>query len=416
MSSTPQQQPSQSRSITRRGFLKASATTAAGGASLAGALSAISVLPGCSHQASEQTSDPVVLEEDAAKLFSEDFTESDQSIDATNTWHIPLGNILYPAEGAWIPAITAGTSATPMVVGSVFNTQTGTINTVLDKPQGSQTTTVIYDVRCSDQVYAWVELDITTRAWVLYAVPFSGEKLSDQVTKLWEADANYDPARMLVSGASVIWIVQPALSGSKTAENSVCYLWRLGQQQAQAAVESAGRFGTEPSLSKGKVILTPRVNTGRNVYYGITSYDLANDMQTKLEQLVLPQSIRPLRATMVGDRFMFSIEASYSSGGLFGQMGTYIGSESQGFTRVDREPSEIACGTGDRFVVKSRARYLVLNVADNTYTSISAVDHSLDFGEYPARSGDSSQLLTFSTVKDQKSGYPTEVVVRSFLL
>ena len=53
----------------------------------------------------------------------------------------------------------------------------------------------------------------------------------------------------------------------------------------------------------------------------------------------MPAGVKPFRATRVGERFLVSVEASYSTGGLLGQMGTYMGTESAGFVKLDREPS-----------------------------------------------------------------------------
>jgi hypothetical protein len=40
----------------------------------------------------------------------------------------------------------------------------------------------------------------------------------------------------------------------------------------------------------------------------------------------------------------------------------------------------------------------------------------VDYGEYPARVGESSDFVTFATVKDEASGYPYSVMVRTFNL
>lgn len=395
--------------LTRRGFIK---TAALGSAAAA----AVSVLSGCSHASDEEASDPVVVDEDSAEDTLSTFEEVECPLVVENAWELPLGNVLHPADGTWIPVTTAGSSATPMVKASVLSLASGQLAEVVSAPFQEGATKVIYDARCSDYVYAWVELDLATRDWALYAAPFSAGALSGDVRTLWEADANYDPAPFAVSERSVIWQVQPSSSGSKTTESSRCYLWHSGDSEAQAVVESSGRFATSPTISGDAVVLTPRVRADEGVYYGVTAYSLSDDLATRLDQLVMPQSVRPFRATRVGDRFLVSVEASYGSGGLLGQMGTYIGTADSGFFRLNREPSEGGCGNGDVVVIKGTASYFVIDLANRQYSTLLATDRSVDYGEYPARAGNCDLFVSFSTVKDADSGYPASVSVRTFRL
>lgn len=395
--------------LTRRGFIK---TAALGSAAAA----AVSVLSGCSHASDEEASDPVVVDEDSAEDILSTFEEVECPLVVENAWELPLGNVLHPADGTWIPVTTAGSSATPMVKASVLSLASGQLAEVVSAPFQEGATKVIYDARCSDYVYAWVELDLATRDWALYAAPFSAGALSGDVRTLWEADANYDPAPFAVSERSVIWQVQPSTSGSKTTESSRCYLWHSGDSEAQAVVESSGRFATSPTISGDAVVLTPRVRVDEGVYYGVTAYSLSDDLATRLDQLVMPQSVRPFRATRVGDRFLVSVEASYGSGGLLGQMGTYIGTADSGFFRLNREPSEGGCGNGDVVVIKGTASYFVIDLANRQYSTLLATDRSVDYGEYPARAGNCDLFVSFSTVKDADSGYPASVSVRTFRL
>lgn len=396
--------------LTRRTFLK---TAAAGGAAAA----VVGVLPGCTHAPDEVVdADPTVVDASEAESALESFEEGESPLVAESSWTLPLGNVLRPSEGTWAPVITAGSSATPMVKASALSLASGQLLEVVSAPLGAAATTVIYDVRCSDEVYAWVELDLVTRSWALYASEFADGQLSGETKTLWEGTSDYDPAPFAVSGSRVIWQVQPSTSGSKTTEHSFCYLWHAGDADAQSVVESPGRFATAPTVSGDAAILTPRVHDSEGVYYGATAYSLSDDLATRIDQLVFPVSVRPFRATRVGERFLVSVEASYSSGGLLSGMGTYMGTSSAGFVKLDREPSECGCGKGDVFVIKSNSSYLVLDLAARTYSSLVPTDRSVDYGEFPARVGECDQFVTFSTVKDASTGYPASVAVRTFRL
>lgn len=399
-----------SSGLTRRGFLRA-------GAAAGVAAAAVNVLSGCTNPAGEDSaSDPVVVDSDAATSVTDTYAQTDLPYAESNVWELPLGNVLHPSEGWWVPVTTAGASATPMVKASALSLSSGNLFEVVPEPITPVATEVIYNVRCSDSVYAWVELDYVTRSWNLYASAFSDGALTGETVTLWTGDANYDPAPFAVSGDAVIWQVQPALSGSRTTESSHLYLWRAGSSDARAVVESPGRFATPPSISGGHAIVVPRVNADQGVFYGITAYSLEDDLETQVDRLVLPQSVRPLRATRIGERFVFSIEASYGSGGLLGTMGTYIGMGDNMFVMLSREPSECAAGKGDVFVIKSRSSYFVVNTDAQTFSILTSADRSVDYGEFPARAGECDTFVTFATVKDADTGYPSHVVARTFPL
>lgn len=397
--------------ITRRSLLK---VAAAGGAAAA----AVSILPGCTHGGGESDADPTVVDEGSAESVLDSFEpSSDLAPTEESSWTLPLGSVLHPAEGTWIPVTSAGSSASPMVKGTALSLASGQLLDVVPEPIGEASTTVIYDTRCSDEVYAWVELDLASRSWALYASEFSDGQLTGDTKTLWEGTSDYDPAPFEVAGSRVIWQVQPSLSGTKTAESSFCYLWHAGDSDAKAVVESPGRFATRPSVSGSVVVLVPRVTREEaGTFYGVTAYELSDDLETRVDQLVMPAGVRPFRATRVGDRFLVSVEASYSSGGLLGQMGTYMGTASMGFVRLGQEPSECGCGRGDKFVIKCNSFYYVIDLAEKTYATISSADRSVDYGEFPARSGECDLFVTFSTVKDPDTGYPASVAVRTFRL
>ena len=103
--------------LTRRGFFKAAA------ASVPVAAAAVTILSGCTHSSSDSAdSEPVVVEDDSATSVTDSYTYVDSTYAAAHEWSLPLGNVLHPGEGTWIPVATAGASASPMVKGSALST------------------------------------------------------------------------------------------------------------------------------------------------------------------------------------------------------------------------------------------------------------------------------------------------------
>ena len=126
--------------------------------------------------------------------------------------------MLRPAEGDWIPLTAAGATAAPLVVASVLSVASGEVLPVVSQTQMNNTTAVIYDVRCSDSLYAWIELDTSTRDWTLYVSEFADGKLTGSVQTLYQGTSDYDPALFSVSGTSIVWIVEPSLQGKKRSD------------------------------------------------------------------------------------------------------------------------------------------------------------------------------------------------------
>ena len=97
-------------------------------------------------------------------------------------------------------------------------------------------------------------------------------------------------------------------------------------------------------------------------------------------------------------------------------MGTYIGSGDGSFIVLPREPAAVVAGKGGVYLVKTRASHVIVDTNAQTYATLSAPNRTLDFGDYPASVGTTSTFVTFATVKDEQSGYPSSVQVRAWSL
>jgi len=399
--------------ITRRGVIGATAAVGVTAAAIGIAVSRSGSDP---NEDSALNDTPVVVDSDeGGRDILTSFSEKGSSYEATATYELPVGSVLLPAEGTWIPVMTAGESASPMVTASAFSASSGDVVQVLDGPVTEGSNIEIYQARCSDSVYAWVELDLLTRSWWLYAAPFSSGAISGNVVTLWSATSDWDPAPFCCTGTHVVWQVQPSLSGTKTAETSECYLWTVGDSEAQKVLSSVGRFAGSPTPSEGTVTVVPRVRNDEGTYYGITAYDVEDGFKTPIDQLVMPSTVKPFKAVRVGDQFAFSVEASYESGGLLGSMGYYVGTANDDdILYLSREPAaDIAC-VNNTLLIKCRSFYYVVNLEEESYGYLAAVNRCTEYGEYPARVGTVSNFVTYSTVNNQDTGYPDHVEVRVF--
>ena len=399
--------------VTRRSFALGAA--AAAGAVGVGALVVRNLTLKRDKAASEDPSAPLVVDSGDATNITEEFEQvEDLRLVERASWTLPLGSILNAAEGTWLPVVQPGADSSSITAAGAFNISTGENPLVVPTPINNTPATLVLDARCSDSVYAWSEIDLSTRAWTLYGSAFANGQLSGSATALWSADANWDPPFFCCTGNQVLWQVQPSLTGDKTQENSHLYRWQLGSSSADILMESPGRFACEPSVSKDCVTVVPRVaGKTASAYYGITALSKTDPTQ-QIDQLVMPATVRPFRATRIGDQFAFAVEATYGSGGLLANMGYYLGTSSSHITWLSREPAAGIWGRDGVYAFKSLSSYIVYDEPAGTFSVLLAADRAVDYGEYPAATGDTDSFVTYSTVKDSTTGYPTGVYVRAY--
>ncbi len=398
------------RNLSRRQFL-------AGSAAAGGALLAASTVSGCSGDNKQEENDPQVIEDDSSSVdILSEFSDAGDAPEPAATWTLPLGTVLLASEGTWVAAMQPSETAAVANTLGVLSLASGSLTTLLAAPtQG--TTFSFYDAHCSDSVFAWVEICYDDRAWKLFAQPLAGGALTGEAAQLASGDSDYDPPRFTVHDDMVIWLEMPSTAGSRTTDDSHCYLWTASSGSRQELWTSHGRFATALTVSGGILTITPRVRTDESSrYYGLTALDLADSTHAQVDQLVLPASIQPFEAVYMGDRFAFSVEASYGSGGLFGNMGTFVGSGDGPYYYLSREPQECVAGSGTRYVVKSQSSHFLIDTEAETYAIIYAPDRAIDRGDYSPSVGTVSQFVTFATVRSLETGLPESVVARVFNL
>lgn len=378
------------------------------------ALGAVS-LAGCGSKGDEQqvSGEPQVITDDSKIVnVTEEFKSVDNPLAAQSAWDLPLGTVPFHTEGAWAALLEAPASARSVNTLGIISLASGARTTLISQPtQGG--TYGFHDVRCSETVYAWIEMNYAEGEWVLLAQELRNGVLSGDAVELDSGDVDWEPARFTVAGGSVVWQKMPLASGSKRAEFSHCYSWAFGDAKAKDLYESPGRFATWPRVSGGYLAIAPRVNTEDGTFYGITAIDLSNGKMA--DQLVMPQNVSPFEAVYMNGTFAFSVEANYGYGGSLGNMGTFIGREGGPFVYLSREPLACVAGKGSRYLVKARSSHFVVDTDAQTYAILPAPDKAIDYGDYPASEGETDRFVTYATVRGE-DGLPAAVQVRVFPL
>lgn len=330
---------------------------------------------------------------------------------------LPVGCNVYADCEVRAAVVQANPAVRPLTLVGCLDYATGEYAVVVDDPVTGEGFSPS-EARCTESLIAWVEVNNATDAWAFYAAPFAGYPVTRDTSglvKLGEGDGEWLPPQFDVAGGRVVWQVMPDPSGSHVTEYSHAYLWTLGSPSGTEVYESPGRFACEPNISAGILTLAPRIKPDEGVYYGLKAIDLDHGMEVVDEQ-EMPVSVRPFRATRIGDTFAFSVEANYGYGGLLGNMGYYVGRGGGPFDYVSREPAAQVSFVSGRYIVKSQLSYFVIDMEAKTYARIAAASGCVDYGDYPATAGTVSQFVTYAAVKDSSTGIPNGVLVRIFTL
>ena len=297
------------RNISRRGFAVGSA------AALGAGMAAIALSSCSSDGGSQPTGEPQVVTDDSQiiAVLDGDYKSADNPYEPAYTWTLPLGTVLYHCGGSWAAAMLAPESSAHVNTLGILSLATGGLKTLIEAPtQGAGYD--FFDVRCSDGVYAWVEINYTDRSWVLAAQSLSNGSLAGDPVKLDSGDVDWEPPRFTATGSSVIWQKMPLATGGASSEDSHCYRWSTGDEEGVELWTSTGRFATSPRVSDGILTIVPRVRNDEGVYYGMTALDLSDENLTRVDQLVLPRTVAPFEAVyglifgQIGQREQAAVE------------------------------------------------------------------------------------------------------------
>lgn len=393
--------------VSRRKVLKGTVLTSA-------ALAAAG-LAGCSEEtptkAPKYSGEPQVVDEKEFVNVVDAYKNVDNALQSQAEWDLPLGTVPFHCEGAWAALLMAPESARSVNTLGVISLASGAISTLVPKPTKGGNYG-FHDVRCSENVFAWVEMNYLTRSWALFAQALENGVLVGDAVQLDKGNKDWEPPRLTATASTVIWQKMPMATGTKSSEASHCMAWSVGDSNGKSLYKSIGRFATWPHVSDGMLTIAPRVKNDEGTFYGISALDLANDAKVH-DQLVMPQNVSPFEAVYMGTSFAFSVEANYGFGGGLGNMGSFIGREGGPFVFLSREPLACIAGKGERYLIKAQSSHFVVNTKDEAYAILPAPDKSLGYGDYPASAGTTDRFVTFSTVRGA-NGLPSAVRMRVF--
>lgn len=387
------------------------------GTALAGAVAAVAGLAGCGTEAAPENTgpnfsgEPQVVDEKEFVNVTEAYKNVDNTLQAQSAWDLPLGTVSFHCEGAWAALILTPESARSVNMLGIISLASGNLSTLIEKPTQGRSY-CFHDVRCSESVYAWVEMDYITHDWVLIAQGLENGMLKGDAVQLDKGNVDWEPARFTTTGTTVVWQKMPMATGSKSTESSHCLSWSVGDAKSADLYTSPGRFATWPRACDGILTIAPRVNVDEGTFYGLTALDLKNSAKTH-DQLVMPQNISPFEAIYMNGSFAFSVEANYGYGGGLGNMGTFIGREGGPFVFLSREPLACVAGKGSRYLIKAQSSHFVVDTDAQTFAVLPAPDKSLEYGDYPASAGVTDRFATYATVRGD-NGLPSHVHLRVF--
>ncbi|MDO5044159.1 MAG: hypothetical protein Q4E22_02525 [Coriobacteriia bacterium] len=329
-----------------------------------------------------------------------------------NTYHLPLGSVLFATSENYGAVLSQNDVAVPISQIGLLNLKSGDYSVIHKTPTSAQGYEFM-DVRTSDDLMVWTELNFHTSEWALFAQNHNAGQALGEITKLDQGDKNTLIPNFAVWRHQVYWQRMPNPNGDHKTQDSILFMWSINDANAKEIWRSSGHFATPPTLSKDFLVITPRVLNQQGTHYGVTGINCVSNKM--FDQFVLPKSVKPSTATYLDGNFAISNEASYGFGGLLGSMGTFLGRGGKQFLACTREPYATAVQTGNRICIKNRGSMLIFNPQNESFYRLPATNNSMEWGDFPAAEGLCNKLFVYATTKDPQTGLPAEVTVRSFV-
>ena len=383
--------------IGRREFLVGGA-----GATLA-LIGATAILSGCSSGSDgsgdgEDGIDPEELEVSEDQVVnSADFTEIPMGdcVVETASIDLPMGSIAFMDCDDIVAVLFPGYTPNVLVQIGLLSLSSATLTTVVPYAVGRKEGFQLYDVRCNDKVIIWVETNAYTDDWRVYMAPVVSSAEIGEPVLVDEGDVDFDPPMLAVCGQKAFWTVMPFEEGS--ASDSDSYLKSASMASRTPAIEytSHGRMITNPEVSGNVITIVPRAET-RTARYQMTALDAMTGKVLAAQRL--PSSMRVNDAIYMDGEFVFGIEQTYNFGGGIARFGTYTNIGDDTYMRFSRTPMDTPARVGKYLVIKSTKSVCGVDTAQRSYFAIDTVPNCESYGDFLLSTGESEQIVTYTTV------------------
>ena len=338
-------------------------------------------------------------------------TDTDASLEAPElvaTHRLPAGSIV-EVDASSRAAVRSVTGLPhPLQRFSLLDLKTGSFTTLLDQAVGHDAGYDIVDVRVSDSIAVWLETDMTSGAWRVFAADLPGSTLGSPLEVAFGGAGTLLPS-IGVSGNDVLWLVAPDPEAAVPAPEAVLYALLMGSDGEPRTLFTSASTVSNPLTVAGRAAtVVERARVGGVRQSTVRAFDIDTDKE--VASLAVPAPINPSDATYLNGRFTFSVPARYDGVGPLGDVGTYLQIGSTEFIRITRQPMDTPAFVSGRFVSKVGRGIVVVEGESKTHVELPSVDKLPDYGEYLASNGIASSVVTFTSPEVGAGQQPYTVV------
>lgn len=346
--------------------------------------------------------EPISVAADA--VFTTDDCEllesTDGSLERIAQASLPYGTILWASDADIAACLLPSETSNPLTQVGLMSLSDGSMSKVLESAVGANEGFEIYDVRANASGMAWVEADILNGKWRLYSVRLKGRELAGTPQMTAEGDSDWSSPVLCVSGNNVFWQMSPKKGGQAADEPSTVMRAAFGSSAdgADMLLATSGSFPCDMSPTASGVAVASLV-AGKKSTYQLLHIDGSGG--ETIDQMVLPQTMKPTYVSYGENRFSFAFEGIYSTGDGISNLGTYTPASDDAtgdWFRFPRTPFTTPAWMGGWFMVKSTSAVAGVDPASKRYFTIKPENATQGYGEFLATQGSAERIVTYSNI------------------
>lgn len=385
--------------LTRRNLLIGAGALAGVAVVGGGASAAISAL----GSSGEDTLECISVPESAVEA-SDDYSEVSFSDVAalTGSFKLTYGTQVWADTDTVAACLVPAETSSPLNTVSLLYLGSGNTAQVLEGAQGAEEGFQIFDVRCSESILVWTELNTYEGIWRIYTANISNGNISD-IKQVDEGDSNWMTPSITAAADAAFWQVMPASDGDAADEKSVVRGISLGKKKYKEVCSSKRAFPCRITSATDGVVVAPRADS-TSTYYTLTKIK-ASDFSIA-DEMTLPDSMTPDMIGYGKSGFSFAFSSIYNYGGGIAQMGTYTPKSAVNeynyndlsWFHFSRSPLASPCWCGGWFVMKSTTALCGINFANKSYFVTPTINNADDYGEYLVSNGTTNSFVGISQI------------------